>query len=203
MSLGSKIKANNNQKGNPVLRYIKLVPFEFADVEPDFVLGESTCCLYLSLRYHSFHPEYLANRIYKLGPGYQIRVLLVLVDMQESKELIRELTLVSIKDKFTMICAWSEEEVAIYLEEYKTMENAPPDLIREKVDANGLSNLTAALTEIKSVNKTDVMTLVSNYGSLYHVINAQRDEIALLPGFGISKTNRLMDSFDCNFESEI
>lgn len=35
------------QKGNPVLRHIRNVPWEYAPVLPDYVLGASTCALFL------------------------------------------------------------------------------------------------------------------------------------------------------------
>jgi hypothetical protein len=44
------------------------------------------------------------------------------------------------------------------------MEFKPPDLIKEKVDPDDFSILHSALTKIKSVNKTDVVTLATHYG---------------------------------------
>ena len=35
------------QRGNPVLRFVCNVPWEFGDVLPDYVLGQSTCALFL------------------------------------------------------------------------------------------------------------------------------------------------------------
>ena len=34
-----------------------------------------------SLRYHQLHPEYVHNRLKELGKGYDLRVLLVQVDV--------------------------------------------------------------------------------------------------------------------------
>lgn len=101
---------------------------------------------------------------------------------------------------FTLVCSWSEEDAAKYLDLFVTMDGKPPDLITAKIDSDDISKITAALTEIKSVNKTDVMTLVLNYGSLKKIIHANGDQIALLPGFGTSKTKRLMDAFDAPFK---
>ena len=47
----------------------------------DYVLGATTCCLFLSLRYHRLHPEYIYNRIQKLGKEYSLRILLIMVDI--------------------------------------------------------------------------------------------------------------------------
>jgi len=35
------------QKGNPVLKYIRNVPWEFGDIIPDYQLGQTSCALYL------------------------------------------------------------------------------------------------------------------------------------------------------------
>lgn len=37
----------SSQRGNPVLKYIRSVPWEFGDVVPDYVLGPTTCALFL------------------------------------------------------------------------------------------------------------------------------------------------------------
>lgn len=57
-----------------------------------------------------------------------------------------------------------QEDAAYYIQDFKTLEFKPPDSIKEQVKTDGMSMLVACLTEIKSVNKTDVLTLVSNYG---------------------------------------
>lgn len=35
------------QRGNPVLKFVRNVPWEFGDIVPDYVLGQSTCALFL------------------------------------------------------------------------------------------------------------------------------------------------------------
>ena len=47
----------------------------------DYILGATTCALFLSLRYHRLHPEYIYNRIQKLGKEYNLRILLIMVDI--------------------------------------------------------------------------------------------------------------------------
>ena len=60
--------------------------------------------------------------------------------------------------------AWTNEEVGRYLETFKAYESKPPDMIKERVENDYLSKLTDCLTQIKSVNKTDVVTLSSHFG---------------------------------------
>jgi hypothetical protein len=47
--------------------------------------------------------------------------------------------------------------------------------------------LTHALTSIRHVNKTDVVTLGSSFGSLSQVMNASMEELARCPGIGEQK----------------
>jgi DNA excision repair protein ERCC-1 len=78
---GNTIKVNNCQRGNPVLDHLKNIPWQWEDIVPDYQMGATTCALYLSLKYHRLHPDYLARRIEKLGPMFNLRVVLVHCDV--------------------------------------------------------------------------------------------------------------------------
>ncbi|KAF8722339.1 hypothetical protein HU200_022630 [Digitaria exilis] len=89
----------------------------------------------------------------------------------------------------------SLEECGRYLETIKVYENKPADNIREHMDNDYLSRFTHALTSIRHVNKTDVVTLGSSFGSLSQVMNASMEELARCPGIGERKVKRLHDTF--------
>lgn len=65
------------QRGNPLLKMIKNVPWEYSEVVPDYVMGSTTCALFLSIKYHQLNPDYIHDRLKLLGNAYQLRVLLV------------------------------------------------------------------------------------------------------------------------------
>lgn len=67
--------------------------------------------------------------------------------------------------ELTLSAPHSAQEVARYLEIYKSFERKPPDLIKERVDNSYMAHLTSALTSVRGVNKTDVTTLASNFGA--------------------------------------
>lgn len=67
------------QRGNPLLKHIRNVPYEFGEVVPDYVMGATTCAIFLSLRYHRLNPQYIHERLKILGQQYQLRVLLLQV----------------------------------------------------------------------------------------------------------------------------
>jgi DNA repair protein Rad10 len=78
-----------------------------------------------SLRYHRLHPEYIHQRIERLGQSYNLRILLLMCDIvcpfpthththlcptapqSEHQDPIRELTKVCLLNNITVIVAWS------------------------------------------------------------------------------------------------
>ncbi|KAG0352807.1 ssDNA endonuclease and repair protein rad10, partial [Podila minutissima] len=108
----STIVVRASQRGNPLLQFIRNVPYEYGDIVPDYAVGLTSCILFLSIRYHRLHPEYIFNRIADLGKSYVLRVILILVDVDSHQQAIRELTRVGMANDLTVICAWSNEEAA-------------------------------------------------------------------------------------------
>ncbi|XP_054039884.1 DNA excision repair protein ERCC-1 isoform X2 [Rissa tridactyla] len=188
----SGIVASPRQRGNPVLKFVRNVPWEFGDVVPDYVLGQSTCALFLSLRYHHLHPGYIHDRLRQLGRSYGLQLLLVQVD-KDPHQALKELAKVCILADCTLLLAWSPEEAGRYLETYKAYEQKPPDLLKERVEQDFLSRMTDCLTSVKSVNKTDALSLLTTFGSLAAVVGASREDLSLCPGVGPQKAKRLFD----------
>ncbi|XDV30314.1 hypothetical protein PO909_033258 [Leuciscus waleckii] len=111
---GNSIIVSPRQRGNPILKFVRNVPWEFGEVMPDYVLGRTTCALFLSVRYHNLNPNYIHERLKQLGQSFTLRVLLVQVDVKDPHHALKEL-------------------------------------------------VTDCLTTVKSVNKTDAMTLLSTF----------------------------------------
>lgn len=83
------ILVNPKQRGNPLLKSISNVVWEFEDIVPDYVVGRTACILFLSLRYHNLNPDYIHNRLKLLGKMFELRVLLVQVDTKVSIEALK------------------------------------------------------------------------------------------------------------------
>ncbi|XP_054444585.1 DNA excision repair protein ERCC-1 [Pteronotus mesoamericanus] len=189
----NSIIVSPRQRGNPVLKFVRNVPWEFGDVVPDYVLGQSTCALFLSLRYHNLHPDYIHQRLQSLGKNFALRVLLVQVDVKDPQQALKELAKMCILADCTLVLAWSPEEAGRYLETYKAYEQKPADPLMEKLEQDFVSRVTDCLTTVKSVNKTDSQTLLTTFGSLEQLIAASREDLALCPGLGPQKARRLFD----------
>jgi len=63
-----------------------------------------------------------------------------------------------------MVTASSVQEAATYIMTYKAFEHKPPDMLKERVQKDYPSQLQNVLTSVKGVNKTDVITLSTNFG---------------------------------------
>eukprot|EP00090_Calanus_glacialis_P005510 TRINITY_DN14268_c0_g1_i1.p1 TRINITY_DN14268_c0_g1~~TRINITY_DN14268_c0_g1_i1.p1 ORF type:complete len:251 (-),score=76.35 TRINITY_DN14268_c0_g1_i1:59-811(-) len=190
--ISGSIHVSSRQKGNPLLKSIRKVPWEFVDgLVPDYTLGTSCVAMYLSVRYHTLQPNYIHERLKALGQGHRLRVLLVQVDVKEPHHVLSQLMRVAILSELTLMLAWSHEEAAGILETYKSFENKPPDMIMEKSGTEPHEKLIEALTSVKSVNKTDAVTLLGTFKTLREIVKATPEDLALCPGFGPNKAKKL------------
>ena len=191
-----------NQVRNPVMKHVHRVPWEQGDIISDFVMGRTVCGLFLSVRYHSLHPNYVHERLNALGSLYEVRVLLVLIDSQQYQNVLKELSQLAITAQCTLMLCWSNEEAAKYLESYKIFENKPADILMEQQAENDVSSCIAdSLTSIKKVNRTDAASLLALYGTFDSIITASEEDITLCPGLGPQKAQKLYQLFHEPFKS--
>lgn len=195
----SSIIVSPRQKGNPSLNYIKSLPWEYGDIPADYVLGATTCALFLSLKYHRLHPEYVYSRIRALGHKYNLRILLTMVDIQNHEESLKELSKTSLINNLTLILCWSAQEAGRYLELYKSYEHASPTSIRAHQATSFSEKLVEVITVPRSINKTDALSLVSAFGSVRAAVNARPEEIGEIPGWGEKKVQRWCGTVRDNF----
>ena len=195
----SAILVSTRQKGNPILNHIRSLPWEYSDIQCDYVLGVTTCALFLSLKYHRLHPEYIYSRIRALGKSYNLRVLLTMVDITNHEEALKELSKTSMINNLTLILCWSAQEAGRYLELFKSYEHASPASIRAHQAESYKESLTEFVTTPRSINKTDAASLISNFGTLRAAVNAQPEELALVPGWGEKKVKVWCSTMRENF----
>ncbi|KAM3065073.1 ssDNA endonuclease and repair protein rad10 [Clarireedia jacksonii] len=189
-SAGSSILVSLRQKGNPILANLKSFAWEYSDIPADYVLGLTTCALFLSLKYHRLHPEYIYNRIKGLQGKYNLRVLLTMVDIGNHEESLKELSKTSLINNVTVILCWSAAEAARYLELYKSYEHANASAIRGVESKSYADKMVDFITVPRSVNKTDAVSLVSAFGSIRSAVNARPEELAVLGGWGEKKVRK-------------
>ncbi|KAH9467625.1 hypothetical protein Pst134EA_011263 [Puccinia striiformis f. sp. tritici] len=197
----NNIIVNKRQQGNPVLTLIKSVPWEFGETISDYQLNQTTGSLFLSLKYHRLHPDYLDTRLKELNKAYDLKILLCLCDSDDHELVLKDITKTCMINEFTLMVGWSNSEIARYIQLFKSFEKRPPDLIKEKIDDDYISKLTSVLTTVRGLNKTDVLTLATNFRSFRQIVEASPSELALCPGLGEKKVKRLLEAFNSDFRN--
>ncbi|KAF5020487.1 hypothetical protein F66182_7478 [Fusarium sp. NRRL 66182] len=192
----STILVSPRQRGNPVLTSIRSMPWEYSDIPADYVMGLGTCALFLSLKYHRLHPEYIYTRIRNLQGKYNLRIVLTMVDIPNHEASLKELSKTSLVNNVTLILCWSAAEAARYIELYKSYENASFGAIRGQQPSSYGEKLVEFVTVPRSLNKSDAVAVVSNFGSLKNAINADAEQLGMLNGWGGIKVKRWMSAVD-------
>ncbi|KAK0743109.1 restriction endonuclease type II-like protein [Schizothecium vesticola] len=201
-SSGSSILVSPRQKGNPVLACLRSIPWEYSDIVADYGLGLTTCALFLSLKYHRLHPEYIYARIRNLQGKYNLRVLLTMVDISNHEDSLRELAKTSLVNNVTVILCWSAAEAARYLELYKSYEHANFSAIRGQQATGYAEKLVEFVTVPRAINKADAVALVSTFGSLRHAVNADPEQVSIVGGWGERKVKAWCKAVDQPFRAK-
>ncbi|KAG7842426.1 hypothetical protein KL942_001164 [Ogataea angusta] len=203
----SAIQINQNQTGNPLLQSLKQVAYEFnAKVKDvDYLINSHCVVVFLSLRYHKLHPEYIYNKIKKItynGSNRRLnRILMVLVDVDNSNDSIRELNKLCLFNELNLVLAWSFQQCADYLTFLKQCElNVGNQLIKGAAktdsiagDADYYQRIVDMMTSIRSINKTDSVKLISRFKNFKSLCEeANEYNLEEISGMGHNKIERLL-----------
>eukprot|EP01023_Acetabularia_acetabulum_P035997 TRINITY_DN34049_c0_g1_i1.p1 TRINITY_DN34049_c0_g1~~TRINITY_DN34049_c0_g1_i1.p1 ORF type:complete len:349 (-),score=30.63 TRINITY_DN34049_c0_g1_i1:359-1405(-) len=191
----SSLVVNHNQQGNPLLPFIRHVGHVFGDIIPDYLIGENTAVLFLSLRFHKLKPNHIHIRIKQLARAYRA-YLLCHVDVDDPHVPLMDITKLAIDNQLTLICAFSNRECARYLETLKVYENKPADSLKERLQEDHQSRVAAAFTMIRGVNKTDCATMGTKFGTVADILKSKSSQLSSCPGIGPAKAKRLHEAFN-------
>ena len=65
------IFVSEKQRGDPLLKYVRNVQWDYSkEIIPDYVMG-TTCAIFVSIQYHSFHSKHADLRIRELGKNFR------------------------------------------------------------------------------------------------------------------------------------
>lgn len=193
---------STKQRGNGVLKYIRNVPFAFSKMVPDYIMSSQRCALFLSIKYHALYPNYIHRRISELKTDFKLRILLVLVDIEDNANALLSLNKMAVVQNLTLLLAWTEEEAARYLETFKAFDGKDASSIQKREQTNFVDQAADFLCTIRSVNKTDSAQLLSQFSSIKQLMAASEDELSLCPGLGEKKVKRLWDAVHKPFSSK-
>ncbi|KAE9549551.1 hypothetical protein FO519_007231 [Halicephalobus sp. NKZ332] len=202
------------QQGNPMLKFIRNVPYEMTVIKPDFVCGSSCCVLYLALKYHKQHQNYIETR-FQDGSGYETKILLILVNIDEPTALLKDMNLYCLRAGWILILCYSEEEAAEYLENLKLSEKKKPEEVinsreqfkeKQRMIQQGRQDFKNKETQlyeaaikvvssIRAVTVTDAKILLGEFGSLKNLAMAEKEQLESCPGLGPIKADNVFNFF--------
>ncbi|KAL7567853.1 hypothetical protein ACA910_000594 [Epithemia clementina (nom. ined.)] len=184
------------QRGNIVLQYVRNVPTQFLRMVPDYLFSTTQCALFLSLKYHSLYPRYIRGRMDELQSDFVLRILLVLVDVQDNAALLRQLNELAVTNRMTLLLAWTAEEAGRYLETFKSFQGKDASLIQKRTSTSHVDQVTDFLTACPGINKTDAANLLGQFGTMRALATkGTTEELTLVPGLGQVKVTRLYEAF--------
>ena len=125
-----------------------------------------------------------------------------MVDIPNHEDSLRELSKTSLVNNATIILCWSAAEAARYLELYKSYESANFAAIRGQQSSSYADRLVDFVTVPRSLNKSDAVALVANFGSLRNAINADAEQLGMLNGWGGVKVKRWSSAVEEPFRAK-
>ncbi|PIC50525.1 hypothetical protein B9Z55_001392 [Caenorhabditis nigoni] len=200
---GALVVNRRRQEGNPVLKYVRNVRYEWGDIGPDFECGPTFGVVYLSFKYHKQHPEYVYTRINgKAENRYRNKVLLGYCNMEEPRHVLRELNMICFREAWTLVVVYTVEEAAEYIELFKTTQKKEITIKKKTIDDGGDSSMSderrrnretaiGFLTAARSITKTDADRLLYHFGTLQEISTAPETAISACPGVGPIKAKNL------------
>jgi DNA excision repair protein ERCC-1 len=117
-----------------------------------------------------------------------------MVDITNHEETLKELSKTSLINNVTVILCWSAAEGGRYLELFKTYENAAPTSIKQHQSTTYSDRLVDFVTAPRSINKTDAVSLVSQFGTIRTAVNARHEEVSTIAGWGEKKVQQWCNS---------
>lgn len=181
---------STRQRGNPLIAHIRNVPYQFSPMVPDYIFATTRCALFLSLRYHNLHPNYIHRRIAELKSDFELRILLCHVDVEDNTTALLFLNDLCVQNNLTLILSWSEEEAARYLETFRAFDGKDASSIQKREHTNYIDQVSHVLGSVRSVNKTDSVQLISQFGCWKNLVSASLEELSVCPGVGVKKVKR-------------
>lgn len=210
----TQIQVSRSQTGNPLLEFLKVFQMNSKLKDIDYVINSKCVALFISLRYHKLHPEYIYNKLKKMTYTNEdiLKVLLVYVDIEDFQDTVRELNKLCLFNNLTMILGWSNEQCATYLQNLKYVEkDASRKIIQgnrskdDEVLANEgkyIERVVNMISSVKSVSQTDAKSLLAMFGSVQGIISADADKLQGIDGLGRLKIERLLDAFNKPFRED-
>jgi DNA excision repair protein ERCC-1 len=186
------LSISRRQQGNPMIPTLESnaeVTFLDSSVA-DFTIGKDLAVLFLTLKYHRQHPDYLSERLIEFRGSFSVRLLLFLVNDENPDRIISRMTSVMFANNMNLILAFTYEEAARWLLTlYNTQDSGVYDL-----RATNETQLETATDTFHAINlsKREAEGLLKGFPTVADVLLAPREEIARAGVISEQKTDTLL-----------
>ncbi|KAL6942654.1 hypothetical protein ACO0QE_003839 [Hanseniaspora vineae] len=114
------ILVNKSQKGNPLLDKFTNVNWRYVSsssplekIDYDYMVRGKRKVIFLSLKYHKLHPEYIVKKSKPVAN--QGAIMLCVVDIEKSENILKDLNKLCLFNGFTLLLSFNFEQAAKYL----------------------------------------------------------------------------------------
>ncbi|KAH0788472.1 DNA excision repair protein ERCC-1 [Histomonas meleagridis] len=193
------ITISKTQEGNPLIKI--LAPAQMVWNENsvcDYSIGYKIGILFLSLKYHRTHPEYLGKKIANFRGGYATRILLLVVDIQNPDHVISKLTSLSIANNLNVVLAFDFEEAGRWiLTMYNTQESQVDEL---KASNETTYDIAIDALNAVGISRKDAASMIESYGTVSDCLLQNRNRLAKANILSDSKMEQFLAVLDEPFQ---
>jgi DNA excision repair protein ERCC-1 len=169
------ISISKLQKGNPVIPVLESgAEVEFIESSvADYTIGKDIAVLFLTLKFHRQHPDYLSGRLREFRGSFPVRILLFLINDENPDRIISRLTSICCANNMNMVLAFDYEEASRWLLTiYHTQDSAIDEL--KATNETPLEIATDALNAI-GPSKREADALLGSFPTLADILLAPRE----------------------------
>jgi DNA excision repair protein ERCC-1 len=169
---------SRRQQGNPMIPVLESgAEVVFADSSAaDYTIGKDLAVLFLTLKYHRQHPDYLGERLRDFRGGFPVRLLLFLVNDENPDRVISRLTSVVMANNANLVLAFTYEEAARWLLMlYNTQDTGVDDL--RAINESHAETATEALHGL-GFSRREAEAMLRAFPTVAELLLAPREAIA-------------------------
>eukprot|EP00768_Dysnectes_brevis_P005077 gnl/Dysnectes_brevis/3664_a4683_685.p1 GENE.gnl/Dysnectes_brevis/3664_a4683_685~~gnl/Dysnectes_brevis/3664_a4683_685.p1 ORF type:complete len:235 (+),score=48.45 gnl/Dysnectes_brevis/3664_a4683_685:57-761(+) len=202
----AELLISEKQINNPVIQCLKSCTYRFVDTkQPDFQPNTSTCILYASTSQYKINSAKVIRKLCKQQwKTYPSRILLLLIQ-PGGKPVLKALNSVCRTLKFSLIPAWSLEQVAQALTAAVQMSNAEAaafDAFERTHIVNPLDQRKEFLGTIRVMSSHRVESVVQHMDTLRDVCVAGVARLAAIPNMHDHTAKQLVNSMGAEFDKK-
>ena len=88
------------------------------------------------------------------------------------------------------------------METFRAFDGKDASSIQKREHTNYIDQVSHVLGSVRSVNKTDSVQLISQFGCWKNLVSASLEELSVCPGVGVKKVKRMAEAFRMPFSKE-